>query len=78
VPVCAENVVRFDDGREFKLVFDAYGPQRSYWGTDLTNSYAKASYRQRIIQFTGELSFLSESDKDWVMGRAIVARLKWT
>ena len=59
-------------------VFDAYGPQRSYWGTDLTNSYAKASYRQRISQFTEELPFLSESDKDWVMGRAIVERLKWT
>ena len=59
-------------------VFDAYGPQRCYWGTDMTNSYAKASYRQRITQFTEELSFLSESDKDWVMGRAIVQRLKWT
>jgi predicted TIM-barrel fold metal-dependent hydrolase len=61
-----------------KRVFDAYGPQRSYWGTDLTNSFAKASYRQRITQFTQELSFLSESDKDWVMGRAIMERLKWT
>jgi predicted TIM-barrel fold metal-dependent hydrolase len=60
-----------------KRVFDAYGPQRSYWGTDITNSYAKASYRQRISHFTEELSFLSESDKDWVMGRAIVQRLKW-
>jgi predicted TIM-barrel fold metal-dependent hydrolase len=59
-------------------VFDAYGPERSYWGTDLTNSFAKASYRQRITQFTEELSFLSESDKDWVMGRALMQRLKWT
>jgi predicted TIM-barrel fold metal-dependent hydrolase len=61
-----------------KRVFDAYGPQRSYWGTDLTNSYAKGSYRQRITHFTEELNFLSESDKDWVMGRGIVQRLKWT
>ena len=60
-----------------KRVFDAYGPQRSYWGTDITNSYAKASYRQRITHFTEELAFLSESDKDWVMGRAILQRLKW-
>jgi predicted TIM-barrel fold metal-dependent hydrolase len=59
-------------------VFDAYGPQRSYWGTDLTNTYAKGSYRQRITQFTEELPFLSENDKDWVMGRAIAQRLKWT
>jgi len=61
-----------------KRVFEAYGPQRSYWGTDLTNTYAKGSYRQRITQFTEELPFLSESDKDLVMGRAIMQRLKWT
>jgi predicted TIM-barrel fold metal-dependent hydrolase len=61
-----------------KRVFDAYGPQRCYWGTDMTNSYAKGSYRQRITHFTEEMTFLSESDKDWVMGRAIMQRLKWT
>ena len=61
-----------------KRVFDAYGPQRCYWGTDLTNSYAKASYRQRVTHFTEELGFLSETDKDWVMGKAIMARLNWT
>ena len=58
-------------------VFDAYGPQRCHWGTDITNSFANASYRQRVTHFTEELGFLSESDKDWVMGRAILARLKW-
>jgi predicted TIM-barrel fold metal-dependent hydrolase len=58
-------------------LFDAYGPERCYWGTDITNSFAKASYRQRVTHFTEELSFLSENDKDWVMGRAILARLKW-
>jgi predicted TIM-barrel fold metal-dependent hydrolase len=57
--------------------FDAYGPQRCYWGTDLTNAYAKSTYKQRITHFTEELPFLSESDKDWVMGKAILQRLKW-
>ena len=61
-----------------RRVFDAYGPQRCYWGTDLTNSLGKASYRQRITHFTEELDFLLESDKDWIMGRAILARLNWT
>jgi predicted TIM-barrel fold metal-dependent hydrolase len=58
-------------------LFDAYGPQRCHWATDITNSLAKASYRQRVTHITEELSFLSESDKDQVMGRAILARLKW-
>ena len=60
-----------------KRVFDAFGPQRCYWGTDMTNSFAKATYRQRVTHFTETLDFLSEDDKDWVMGRAILARLGW-
>ena len=58
-------------------LFDAFGPQRCHWATDITNSLVKASYPQRVTHFTEELSFLSESDKDWVMGRAILTRLKW-
>ena len=60
-----------------RRVFDAYGPRRCYWGTDVTNNFARATWRQRITHFTEELSFLSESDKDWVMGRAIRTRLNW-
>jgi predicted TIM-barrel fold metal-dependent hydrolase len=61
-----------------RRLFDAYGPQRCYWGTDITNGFAKATYKRRITHFTEELTFLSEQDKDWIMGRAILARLGWT
>jgi len=61
-----------------KRLFDAYGPRRCYWGTDVTNGYDKATYKQRIAHFTEELSFLSEADKDWVMGKGILERLRWT
>ena len=61
----------------FRRTFEAFGPQRCYWETDMTNTFTRATYRQRITHFTEELSFLSESDKDWVMGRAILERLKW-
>ena len=60
-----------------KRVFEAFGRERCYWGTDMTNSFAKATYRQRIAHFTETLDFLSEDDKDWVMGRAILKRLDW-
>jgi hypothetical protein len=59
------------------LLLDAFGPRRCYWGTDLTNSYNKATYRQRITHFTETLDFLSDQDKEWVMGRAILERLGW-
>jgi predicted TIM-barrel fold metal-dependent hydrolase len=61
-----------------RRLFDAYGPRRCYWGTDVTNSFARATYRQRVTHFTEELDFLSEDDKDWIMGRAILARLGWS
>ena len=66
-----------DMTEHLKRCFEAYGPQRCYWGTDLTNAYTKSTYRQRVTHFTEELPFLSEQDKDWVMGRAILARLRW-
>ncbi len=61
-----------------RKLYDAYGPQRCHWGTDVTNSFAKASYRQRVTHFTEELTFLSEDDKDWIMGKSIVQRLRWS
>ncbi len=61
-----------------KRCYDAFGPQRCHWGTDITNSLAKATYRQRISHFTETLDFLSEDDKDWIMGRAIREKLGWT
>jgi predicted TIM-barrel fold metal-dependent hydrolase len=60
-----------------RRVFDAYGPQRCYWGTDVTNGMGRSDWRQRLTHFTETLDFLSESDKDWVLGRAILERLKW-
>ena len=66
--------------RDFHLyirqLVDAYGPRRCFWGTDITNGFDKATYRQRVTHFTEELSFLSEEDKDWIMGRAIVTRTR--
>jgi predicted TIM-barrel fold metal-dependent hydrolase len=58
-------------------LFDAFGPRRCHWGTDVTNSYAKASYLERVTHFTEALDFMTEDDKDWVMGRAILERLQW-
>lgn len=66
-----------DINPHIKRLFEAYGPRRCYWGTDITNAFDKATYRQRITHFTETFDFMSESDKDWVMGRAILERLRW-
>jgi len=62
---------------QLQRVFEAYGPQRCYWETDITQTLKEGGYKHRVAHFTEELPFLSEDDKDWVMGRAILQRLKW-
>jgi len=68
-----------DVSEHLHRVFDAFGSRRCFWGTDLTAGIDKFSYsyRQRVTHFTETLGFLSEDDKDWVMGRAIMTRLNW-
>jgi predicted TIM-barrel fold metal-dependent hydrolase len=79
VPLISTEPYPFRDvTSHIRRLFDAYGPERCHWGTDLTNSFARATYRQRVTQFTEELPFLTEGDKDWIMGRAILERLRWT
>ncbi len=78
VPFASSEPYPFRDvAPQIKRLFDAFGPRRCYWGTDITSSFDRATYRQRVTHFTEELPFLSEDDKDWVMGRAIIERLGW-
>ncbi len=58
-----------------RAVYDAFGPERLFWGTDL--SRLPCSYRQAVTLFTEELPFLSAGDKELVMGRAISDWLGW-
>ena len=51
-------------------IFDAFGPQRSFWGTDITRM--PCSYRECVTMFTEELPWLSGHDLNQVMGRAPV------
>lgn len=67
-----------DVAPHIKRLYDAFGPQRCHWGTDVTNSFDKAPYKQRVTHFTEELAFLSEDDKDWIMGRSIMLKLRWS
>ena len=56
-------------------IFDAFGPQRFFWGTDITRM--PCSYRQCVTMFTEELPWLTGADLEWVMGRAVRAWIGW-
>jgi predicted TIM-barrel fold metal-dependent hydrolase len=60
-----------------KRLIEAFGPDRSFWGTDLTRVYSRITYRQCVTLFTEELPFLSADDLDWVMGRGVAQCLDW-
>ena len=56
-------------------IFDAFGPKRFFWGTDITRM--PCSYRQCVTFFTEELPWLTGQDLEWVMGRAVCEWLGW-
>jgi len=58
-----------------RRIVDAFGPRRVFWGTDL--SQLPCPYRQAVTLFTEELDYLSDTDKEWIMGRAIAEWLNW-
>ena len=58
-----------------RQIFDAFGPQRCFWGTDITRM--PCSYRECVTMFTEELPWLKGRDLDLVMGRAVCDWLGW-
>ena len=58
-----------------RQVYDAFGPHRMFWGTDITKM--PCSWRQCVTMFTEELPWLSEEDKRLIMGEALCAWWGW-
>ena len=73
----AESYPWRDMNDHIRMLFEAFGPNRCHWGTDLTNTFSKGPYRQRVTHFTEELTFLSEGDKDLIMGKSLMDVLGW-
>lgn len=60
---------------QVRRVVDAFGPERVFWGTDL--SHLPCPYRQALTLFTEELDNLTADEKEWILGRAIAEWLDW-
>jgi len=56
-------------------IFDAFGPERMFWGTDITRM--PCSWRECVTLFTEELPWLNGADKELVMGRALCRWIGW-
>ena len=58
-----------------RRLYDAYGPARMFWGTDITRM--RCSWRQCLTMFTEELPWLKGRDLELVMGRALCDWIGW-
>lgn len=58
-----------------KRTFDAFGPDRMMWGSDLTR--LPCSYRECLDHFAKELPFLSSDDRARVLGGTAAKWLRW-
>ena len=56
-------------------IYDAFGPQRMFWGTDITRM--PCLWRQCVTMFTEELPRLRGRDLELVMGRAVCDWIGW-
>jgi predicted TIM-barrel fold metal-dependent hydrolase len=75
-PGYAEDAYPFRSFHEhLHRCFDAFGPDRMFWGTDITRM--PCSWRQCVTVFTEELPWLKGRDLDLVMGEALCNWVGW-
>ena len=58
-----------------RRLYDAFGPERMFWGTDITRM--PIPWKQCVTMFTEELPWLSAKDRELIMGRALCNWLGW-
>ena len=58
-----------------RTLVDAFGPRRTFWGTDLTRM--PCTYYECITLFTEHLPWLKGEDLEYVMGRGVCEWLGW-
>ena len=58
-----------------KRAYDAFGPKRLFWGSDLTR--LTCSYSLCKTMFTEEMKWLSSTDLEWIMGQGVCEWLGW-
>lgn len=59
-----------------RQVYDAFGPQRIFWASDLTRM--SCSYRDVVTFITEGVPWLTPNDKRLIMGEAVCSWLGWT
>ncbi len=76
VPSMSNEPYPFGDTSEhLKVLFEAFGPKRFFWGSDYTRM--RCSWQECKTMFTEELDWLSGEDLALVMGGGVLDWLNW-
>src|SRR5580693_4293892 len=74
-PFYAEDAYPFKSlHKHYRAMYDAFGPRRLFWGTDITKM--PCSWRECVTHFQ-EIDWIPEADKKLIMGEAICDWLGW-
>ena len=75
-PSCSSEAYPYRDIHgHIRKLYDAFGPERLFWGSDL--SRLRGRYPDLVRLFREELDFLSPADVEAVMGRSLLTWLDW-
>ncbi len=58
-----------------RRIYDAFGPERIFWGSDIT--LLKSPYSDCVKAFTQDMDWLSDQDLELIMGRALSKWINW-
>jgi len=76
VPSYSEQPYPFRDLHPYlRRIYDAFGPRRLLWGSDITR--LPVPYRECLTLFQDDLDFLSAEDKEWILGKTAAEALRW-
>jgi predicted TIM-barrel fold metal-dependent hydrolase len=60
----------------YKAIYDAFGPERMFWGTDITRM--PCSWGECVSAFRSEQQWMPARDLELVMGASVAGWLGWT
>jgi predicted TIM-barrel fold metal-dependent hydrolase len=70
-----EPYPHYDIQPYLKLLGETYGARRLLWGADITR--LQGSYSDCVRLFREGLDFLSNEDREWILGRSLADTLNW-
>ncbi|MDE1997029.1 MAG: amidohydrolase [Rhizobiaceae bacterium] len=59
-----------------RKAYDVFGPKRLAWGTDASR-FRRSTYKEAVDHMLHTIDFLTDDDKEWIMGGTIAKVLNW-